>query len=429
MNCIKEETSWIKAGLIRQPILEQPYRMSTFVIKLQIKDGFLLYNSATGCILHFDNEQDLLNSRDTLISNWFLLPTTNFDEFLWIDFLRDKKSELLASKHTKSYIIMTTMDCNARCFYCYEKGRKPITMTAKTASDLSNFITENSEKNNTKLTWFGGEPLLNFKVIDSICTNLHNNGVNFYSHIISNGLLFSENIVKRARTLWHLNRVQITIDGTEKTYLRIKDYKGHLGNEFQRVICNIENLLKNNVSVSIRLNQSLDNTTDLLDLVEYIRDKFPNYAKLSVYNRLLFDEEITNKVQEAYFDLKHKIMRLGLLKPKYEDPIRFNRCMADSAYAYVVTPNGHLGKCEHFSENYLIGTLSDKEFDQQVISQFKEKYENTPLCKTCPLYPSCVRLKMCPSEKEECSDFLRDDYLDSIRFMMREEYNQHIQIN
>ena len=427
MKNIRQENLWLRTGLIRQPITEQTYRLSTFVVKLQMEDGFLLYNTVTGCILFFENELDLINSKEILIKNWFYIPTTNFDEFLWVDFLRDKKREIVASKPTKSYIIMTTINCNARCFYCYEKGRKPITMSIKTAKELANFIIKKSPDCNIKLTWFGGEPLVNLKVIDFVCTELKNNGCIYFSHIISNGLLFTKEIIERSKTLWHLNMVQITIDGTEQKYLETKAYKNCIGDEFQRVIKNIELLLEESISVSVRLNQSLNNTQDLINLVSFLNDKFSKYKKFSVYNRLLFGEENSKINQEAYFLLKHKIIQLGLRKPKLKDTIQYSKCMADNANSFVITPDGHLGKCEHYSENNFIGSLKSEVYDCQMLDKFKETYESTPLCKTCSLYPSCVRLKMCPSEQNECSELIRADELDNIFYLMKEFYKQSIQ--
>lgn len=36
-------------------------------------------------------------------------------------------------EHITNYVIFTTTDCNARCFYCYELGRSRIPMSVETA--------------------------------------------------------------------------------------------------------------------------------------------------------------------------------------------------------------------------------------------------------------------------------------------------------
>jgi sulfatase maturation enzyme AslB (radical SAM superfamily) len=40
--------------------------------------------------------------------------------------------------------------------------------------------------------------------------------------MISNGILFNEKNIVKARELWHLKNVQITLDGTESSYEQIK---------------------------------------------------------------------------------------------------------------------------------------------------------------------------------------------------------------
>lgn len=425
MKCIKEEDLWLKIGLISQPIKNQQYRLSKFVVRLSVEKGFLLYNTATGCLLLFENEQDFQDANSYLISKWFYVPTTDFDEFLWIDFLRDKKRELSKNNFNKSYIIMTTMDCNARCFYCYEKGRKPIVMTSKTAKDISNFIIADTANKKVKFSWFGGEPLVNSSVIDFICTSLQKNGIDYVSNIISNGLLFSEDLIERAKTTWNLKKAQITIDGTEEKYLKTKAFKDGHGDEFKKVLLNIENLLKNNISVSIRLNQNLDNTDDLLDLADLLKNKFANYCNLTAYNRLLFDEEITENTQVAYFRLKQRLRQLRLLKPYFGESIGYSQCMADNDSSLVITPNGKVGKCEHFSETNLVGSIYDNEFDSRTLERFKEHYDKLSSCDICVFYPNCVRLKMCPSQLDVCSEFFRSDLMDNLHSAMKACYKHN----
>ena len=61
------------------------------------------------------------------------------------------------------YVIFTTLDCNARCFYCYElksKGKTP--MSIETAEKVAKYIITHCPKGTeVSLDWFGGEPLFN----------------------------------------------------------------------------------------------------------------------------------------------------------------------------------------------------------------------------------------------------------------------------
>ena len=75
------------------------------------------------------------------------------------------------------------------------------------------------------ITWFGGEPLLNVEIINYICEKLVENNIKFISSIITNGYLFNDKLVTMAGHKWNLSHAQISLDGTEPEYNRIKNYK------------------------------------------------------------------------------------------------------------------------------------------------------------------------------------------------------------
>ena len=89
MKIIRQENKWFASHLMRQPHKDSVYRCSKFVIRIDIYNGFLLYNVLTGALYLFQNE-DEESSMDLLIENWFYLPE-DFNELDWVDFLREKK--------------------------------------------------------------------------------------------------------------------------------------------------------------------------------------------------------------------------------------------------------------------------------------------------------------------------------------------------
>ena len=273
MEVIRQEQSWFRNHLVKQPKQNIKYRLSNFIVKQVIDDGILLYNNVTGCLLFFKSENEIKDNFVFLIEHWFYLPIDSFNECDWVEFLRQKRIEDASDQGINSYVIMTTLDCNARCFYCYEKGALRIPMTEKIAIATSEYIRSHSN-NKVKLTWFGGEPLLNTVIIDLICQKLNDFGISYFSHIITNGLLITRDIVDKAINVWKLKRVQITLDGTEQVYLRAKAYVNSQGFEFQTVLDNIEVLLNSKIAVNIRLNQDAYNTEDLLTLLVLLHNRF-----------------------------------------------------------------------------------------------------------------------------------------------------------
>jgi len=73
-----------------------------------------------------------------------------------------------------AYTIWTTGACNLKCKYCYEGLDKPsLYMTSSVAEETLKFIIYDSKKDDELLINFhGGEPFLNFKIIQYFVTQL-----------------------------------------------------------------------------------------------------------------------------------------------------------------------------------------------------------------------------------------------------------------
>lgn len=406
------------------------YRLNKFVIKVNVRDGWMLYNTTTGSIVHINSTEDLYNSLDKLVDMYYYVPLA-FDEVMWVNKLRTTKNSESKDRLLNGFTIFTTMDCNARCFYCYEKGQPRISMTDKIAKDTADFIKKMSSNNPVDIRWFGGEPLLNTNAIDIICNTISKNGVRFKSSMITNGLLFTDSIISKAKNLWKLKRVQITLDGPKDVYQRAKSYKGAVGDEFDRVIDNISKLIKDQIKVSIRLNQGFYNTSDLLELIDVLSDHFGEKDLVSVYNNLLYDENVEldnlseTEIYESFIKIQNKLIKLGLLRSKpLKKKLKICHCMADNDSSVIITPKGEIGKCEHFTNKHLIGNIYDSQFDLNEILRWKEQYQPTPKCFKCPLYPQCVRIKMCPEERELCTLSQCENKIELIKRALIKKYEQ-----
>jgi hypothetical protein len=106
----------------------------------------------------------------------------------------------------------------------------------------------------------------------------------------SNGYLFDAETVQRAKELWQLKNVQITLDGREKTYNLVKRYIYDNVNAFERVLKNIELLTAAGIHVAIRLNVDKHNIEEMLLLLPLLHERFGDNKYLSVYSHELFGE-------------------------------------------------------------------------------------------------------------------------------------------
>lgn len=409
-----------------QVIKQTDYRLLTHLLKYNVDNGLLIYNSLTGALLFLDDSESSItnnpnefekNIKEFLIRNWYLVPCDNDDNSLC-----DKANEMMLmlydmDKHPPlvHYTIFTTTDCNARCFYCFENKRSKIHMSEKTAEDVAEFIIKSSKGLPITIRWFGGEPLYNSKVIDIICNSLSKANISYKSTMVSNGYLFSEDIINKSKDLWNLQSVKIALDGTEEIYNRYKAYIYSDGSAFVRVINNIKNLIEAEIKVTVRLNMDFHNVDDLYDLAEYLHDKFGGTELLDFDLHMLLENSTQVQIDRPeserhilinkYNDLNKYLATF--VKPKDYDLAsvrRWKQCMADDNSATTILPDGRLGKCDYYTDDGFWGSIYSDEINEKEIARFKKmiRPDGGNKCNSCPIRPICLMLKECCDNVNRC---------------------------
>ncbi len=402
----------------KQKIKDTEYRLMKYVL-LEEKDGeSALHNVVTGeTLLLEESEREFIDSLEEnpkkipeeysgFIEKHFFVPA-DFDEYKSVKQLRTLFSAFENSKEITGYTILPTTHCNARCFYCYESNFAHVHMTPERAHEVVEYIEKKSPGKKISIGWFGGEPLVGAKIISQICGELTDKGFDFSASMISNGALFTEELVKEAKEKWKLNFVQITIDGTENVYNETKAYVGMAGSPYQRVLKNIKMLSDAGIKVSIRINLGYHNVDDTKNLMNELSEKFGECKNVSMYVHELFDDEGFDPVHYEG-DEKSKLLERveefnrfagdkGMYSERKSVPhLKISGCMADNDGTVIINPDGVLTKCEHLSSADGFGSIYSEEKDKASVDSWKEHMEYE-YCKDCKLYPSCVLLKNCPN--------------------------------
>ena len=420
------------------------YRLLTYCIILKEKDKYLLFNSLTRELLLLDQSEydDMIHFRDSeavkyLISNRFLVPEEHDDEKLKNQILTFSRL-LTHFPGLNHYIIFSTLECNARCFYCFEHGAKRHSMSEKTAADAAAFILKKSTAP-IHIQWFGGEPLYNRAAIDVIADALTRGNLEFKSTMITNGYLFDAELIEHAKKDWHLHTVQITLDGTEPVYNRIKAYIYRDGTSpFQRVLENIGLLVQAGINVLIRLNMDYHNREDLFALVDLLKERFAQFSdRLSVYVWLLYDNRGAHKTIRSdaeRHELTADLMRLEDYirecgfgqKALPSKSVRLYACPADNPNSAVILPDGRLGKYDHYSDSELYGDIYSDDFDENTIRRWAEHRAPVELCATCPIAPECMHIKMCPDDGSfDCDECEQKRRIKKIEMQILNAYKKY----
>ena len=404
-------------------------RLTTLSETADTADGRLFFHTLTGTMLLLSPEEDPNDPalRETLAHEWFLVPDA-FDEIKTVDTLRETVALMAPrEKHVTSFTILTTTDCNARCAYCYERGRKRIPMTVETAEKAAAYMRRASGGKKIHITWFGGEPLCNQPVMELISERLAETGADFDSEIVTNGLLMTPETAEHAAKIWRLTKAQVTLDGPKDVYGRIKNYRNYSGDAYETVLANLRGMLRAGIRVQVRINVVSGREETYFRLAEDLAARFKGEkrfiavtAPVADFQKGLPKEAERARLTASRLSLMERLDALGLSTVgALSASLAVSRCMADNDSAEVILPDGRLGKCEHFSESEIIGIIDEDTRDEALVQAFKERFAAFTECKDCPLYPRCVNLKKCewlpdgciPSAKEAGRHTLRREMI------------------
>lgn len=420
------------------------YRPMKYLLRAQVEDGLLLYNVVTSeMVLLEQHEARLFESlpaayspeMDELIARHFAVPE-GFDESKSVEQLRALLKKLNPAKRVSGFTILPTTECNARCYYCFESDHPRCTMTDQIVEDTVAYIAKMCKGEPIQIEWFGGEPLVAHKQISQICAGLKQRKIEFWSTMVSNAYLFDVNLIRTAKDEWHLRKVQITLDGTEKVYNETKAYIQPKDNPYQRVLRNIDLLLGQEIAVSIRMNVTAKNAVDLSDLVDELAGRFGEKNGFGVYSHAIYEnvgydpvsyDDNTREwvdIQTSALDVKMREKKLLGSFARLPE-LRPIQCMADNDSGRLIYPDGTVGKCENMSSRESIGDIYRDIADENLYAQYKAS-EQLPGCVDCPLLPDCVNLKVCP-ETGTCSKVKVDWKLNRYAGLMNNWYQKYQQ--
>lgn len=399
------------------------YRMMRYVIRIDHNGDVFLLNVITGQLVKLNQaEAELLEklpsaftpAMELLIKHHFVVPN-DFDEHQKVVGIRTilrKLTDQMEKPGINHITIFPTTACNARCYYCFEQGIKPETMTEQTANQVVKFINDHCAGKKVWIRWFGGEPTVSANRISQICEGLHQYGVEFSSKITSNGYLFDEKLIEEACSLWNLYSVMISVDGKRERYNRVKAYVNACADPYERVMKNIGLLLAHGVHVNLRMNFDKQNYLEFKDLLAEAKERFDDNPLLDVYVHQInghYHNVDSNLVEgdekwfsEKILELNNLSREAGLLHKKDELPkLDYRWCIAARNDSVTILPQGQLVSCpERVSPDQYKGDLTHGINNPEQICYWKQ-FADYKRCWDCCLFPECVKILNCAG-KDRC---------------------------
>lgn len=342
-------------------------------------------------------------------------------------------------------ILQVTQQCNLRCSYCaysgiYENNRQHSNkaMDYKTAKKAIDFFVERTiEMDKIHISFYGGEPLLEFDLIKKCVEYAKSRvvGKELTFGITTNGTLLTDEVVS---FLWENEfQLMISLDGSKTEHdanrkfisgagsfelimnhvKRIKERYPEYGNKimFNTVInpkanlsCvmeffNTDDILEDNHiifnSVSpdgLKVNMDYDETYNLIRKYEYLKLLLMLIGKISKtsVSKLMLDASVQNKEFYSILNKHYPILK----KFHHNGP-----CLPGIRRLFVST-EGKFFPCEKVSETsdtYCIGSL-DTGFSLEKMKKLLNIGEITKEeCKDCWILQNC---SICADQFELCED-------------------------
>ena len=304
--------------------------------------------------------------------------------------------------------ICPTMGCNFDCPYCFEDHRRG-EMQAEVQDDvvaLAERMINASGSKNIRVTWFGGEPLLAPRIIESLSERLlaltEEHGGTYHAGIITNGYLLTQDIVDM---LWRckVDGCQITIDGLGSAHDATRHLAGG-GATFDRITANLRNL-KIPFKINIRHNVHEGNRNEVDALKQFIED----LAKESGNNLFYYPAPVSGspvadeRGKQVNLLCSSNASEIGIRQEARRfQPGRGHYCGANTLFTVGIDENGSLFKCWESAgvDGLSFGNAHDWNPTDPLNTASNPdnltKYLNTALptadeeCRQCVWLPLCV---------------------------------------
>lgn len=321
-----------------------------------------------------------------------------------------------------SLTVMPTEKCNFRCRYCYEKFEKG-RMTDEDQISLLKFIQKQIPRNaHVHISWFGGEPLLAFDVIENIMRNVSAmckaRGRYFTSNMTTNAYLLT---LDKFKTLYDygVKAYQITLDGLRDDHNRqrfLANGEGTFDRIVEKLLAIKEHKEFRFASITIRINITGNNVGRLNEFLEYYNSLFGEDKRFNVRFSMTGDyggDRVKNFRSQLLDgnDIREEIGKTGVYNsnvvkisdiPENFEPMN-KVCYTTGKNTYTIGSDLSVYRCTIYfyfdNPNNILGHITDNgelEINRCLNARWYIKDEESLCqCIDCFYFPCCYRT-YCP---------------------------------
>lgn len=375
---------------------------------------------ASSCCNRIDDAPKEIATEVQELARWKILTQSDGEDDKVIEFV---KSRMPKPAISICYFILSEQ-CNLACKYCFlgnndSKKRHNFSsenMTEETADKAIEFFIRqmkesglDSEDNQAAIIFYGGEPMVNYKVLDYVASKINSLRdkekclKNAELSMVTNGLLLTEERILRLQELGV--SIAISIDGaTEESNAMRIDVAGNPA--YSRILdtLNLCQKLGVNFSLSITLSEeTIKSAKNVLELIDKYGIKSLGFNIMMSSDTFILPQEYNIQAAKFIIDEFIELRKRGVyedrmmrkLKAFSKSQVYFSDCGATGGGQIVISPNGQVGICHGclFDKKYFVSNIYDEDFIAINDETFIEWSKLTPLnheeCYSCPALGIC----------------------------------------
>lgn len=331
------------------------------------------------------------------------------DQILFSEDDYEKYAKYSVASPVKAMCLNIAHDCQLRCKYCFAstgdfgQGRK--LMSFETGKHAIDFLLEKSgDRSNLELDFFGGEPLMNFKVVKQIVEYARSREAEYNKKfrftITTNGLLLDDEKIEFINK--EMSNVVLSIDGRKE----VNDYFRVLPNGqgcYDMIMPKYKKLVEGRGDKEYYVrgtftNKNLDFSNDVFALYEAGFDQISIEPVVGEGDEYALTEKELPAVFKEYEILAKRILDNEKKGGKFNffhfmidldhSPCAIKRlrgCGCGNDYV-AITPDGDIFPCHQFvgMDEYKMGNIDEGTFNQEMKADFANCHVySKPECRKC----------------------------------------------
>lgn len=258
----------------------------------------------------------------------------------------------------KDIKIYVTENCNLRCDYCFVDKSKNRSMSMETLDKTIRFLLDSNEDIN--ITFFGGEPLLEFEKIKNVVDRLKINRERFHFTINTNLTLLNGEMAEYFKE--NQFTVLYSIDGKKKSHdLHRKTIDGK--GTFDNIISKCKMMKEYEIDSVCKIVITPQTVEELFESVEYLENLGVTKLYVDIARQLKWKKEELEILKEQFIKIANWITEKKIKLMNFSKKNNHRQFCGAGRNQISIDVKGDIYPCYRLVYNkFLLGNVEDNDY-------------------------------------------------------------------